>query len=173
FRGFNEAAPRWARKRRRAPPPRGRDGFNEAAPRWARKQEDLRLARILHESASMRPRRVGRGNTTTSRMLWLTPASFNEAAPRWARKQPEAPPACLRGARFNEAAPRWARKHRNSVSGGGKPRASMRPRRVGRGNKPTRRSSRTSATRFNEAAPRWARKHFIGINILSDCSMLQ
>ena len=86
--------------------------------------------------ASMRPRRVGRGNPRSGLGFPLPAKSFNEAAPRWARKQPKPRRRKTNGFfGFNEAAPRWARKrpiaqfkfvHHYP--------ASMRPRRVGRGN---------------------------------------
>ncbi len=60
---FNEAAPRWARKRpsnaMRERPSRSR--FNEAAPRWARKRNGNHGKRGSG-AASMRPRHDGRGN---------------------------------------------------------------------------------------------------------------
>ena len=57
--------------------------FNEAAPRWARKRyADLHVP----SSVSMRPRHDGRGNTPRSPNTPTSASSFNEAAPRWARK---------------------------------------------------------------------------------------
>ncbi len=132
---FNEAAPRWARKRHAVVVRHAEvQGFNEAAPRWARKrgaglhgsvgivvasmrprhdgrgnvQPGSETITIWH--ASMRPRHDGRGNRRMSRGPRPRRLSFNEAAPRWARKQPGAPLVRDLARSFNEAAPRWARK---------------------------------------------------------------
>ncbi len=62
--GFNEAAPRWARKRHRRY--LGSCAvlgcFNEAAPRWARKHAYWGVVGAMIDQASMRPRHDGRGN---------------------------------------------------------------------------------------------------------------
>ena len=85
---FNEAAAHWPRKRRPAglPPARSRS-FNEAAAHWPRKLRNARAHR-LPEPASMRPRRIGRGNRHRARRAALRHHPFNEAAAHWPRKLP-------------------------------------------------------------------------------------
>ena len=136
--GFNEAAPRWARKPIqdfdvRIEYERSRR-FNEAAPRWARKPADPLRQEPSQPRASMRPRHDGRGNAS--------------------RRPP------LRVPGNASMRPRHDGRGNNfSTPGIALPSsASMRPRHDGRGNRTRRAARHILSTCFNEAAPRWARK---------------
>src|SRR5581483_11472062 len=106
----------------------------------------------------MRPRRIWRGNTkpdgTNTSGLW----GFNEAAPNLARKSFTERAGHHRADGFNEAAPNLARKWKRSSCSASAGRASMRPRRIWRGNGATIGAAVKHKLGFNEAAPNLARK---------------
>ncbi len=145
---------------RQAPRHALRSRFNEAAPRWARKRLHARLDRTRQQQASMRPRHDGRGNAPRTPWQSPRPCRFNEAAPRWARKRRD---DGLRGepARLASMRPRHDGRG-NRPEGAPRlqrcPVASMRPRHDGRGNSLAGRILSMGSSGFNEAAPRWARK---------------
>ena len=58
----------------------------------------------------MRPRPIGRGNTTTPRSLPSVSWRFNEAATDWSRKCHSDRDETRYTHRFNEAATDWSRK---------------------------------------------------------------
>ncbi len=159
--GFNEAAPRWARRvdcRSRYAP--RNPSFNEAAPRWARRETQGSVATPTKLLASMRPRHDGRGEGAHHERphRLLRPASMRPRHDGRGEPFPFPPnsPRARASMRprhdgrgepsrknwsgtvlvtcFNEAAPRWARRVRSGRSAG------------------------TTTPSFNEAAPRWARR---------------
>ncbi len=107
---FNEAAAQWPRKslsaRALALP---NQGFNEAAAQWPRK---LRVPAQLHsrKTASMRPRRNGRGNLLSPPGHDLPPpASMRPRRNGRGNSLPQST-TCSTSPRFNEAAAQWPRK---------------------------------------------------------------
>src|SRR5688572_17004788 len=86
-------------------------GFNEAAANTPRKSDVKRHVRIARLSAaSMRPRRIRRGNPSCAFQLKSLRCGFNEAAANTPRKCGLAAIAPIGEHRFNEAAANTPRK---------------------------------------------------------------
>src|SRR3989337_2367517 len=113
---------------------------------------------VARTAASMRPRRLRRGNHRKLHLLRLAGPRFNEAAAITPRKFGSAELGGSRGKGFNEAAAITPRKYRHIITGFFADAASMRPRRLRRGNMRSARQASPHPSGFNEAAAITPRK---------------
>ena len=133
-RRFNEAAahsPRKPAARRSISPTTS--CFNEAAAHSPRKPQQA-TDRAHPQHASMRPRRIRRGNGVGAVYGERVALRFNEAAAHSPRKRAAAVTPLFGNASFNEAAAHSPRKLADLHAAQRRAAASMRPRRIRRGN---------------------------------------